>query len=210
MSTEEADDQVPEGSVAINVLKVIIIGPPMAGKTAIIKRYVHQNFFSEGYKATTGVDFSKKIVKWKDDAHVEVCIWDIGGQDKFASHMPMFFRNSHGAVIVFDSTSEKSLAETDYWRNLLKDACPNIPILLLANKCDLAPRCFTESSIEQIVEAQGYTGWYSTSAKEGTNLDVAFKFMVGKMMDNPTSVPVKRVGIVAPTPAPPPPKTTCC
>ena len=80
------------------------------------------------------MDFSKKFIKWRDDAHVEVCVWDIGGQDKFASHMPMFFRKSHGAVVIFDSSSEKSLSETDYWRNLLQQHCPGIPVVLLANK----------------------------------------------------------------------------
>jgi Ras-related protein Rab-32 len=42
------------------LLKILVIGESGVGKTAIVRRYVH-NQFSQGYKATIGVDFALKV-----------------------------------------------------------------------------------------------------------------------------------------------------
>ena len=59
--------------------KILVIGDLGTGKTAIIKRYVHQ-FFSEHYRATIGVDFALKVINWDQNTIIRLQLWDIAGQ----------------------------------------------------------------------------------------------------------------------------------
>jgi len=62
------------------LFKVIIIGDPGVGKTSFIRRYV-QNAFRGDYKATIGVDFALKIVRWSENQTIKLQLWDIAGDN---------------------------------------------------------------------------------------------------------------------------------
>lgn len=49
------------------------------GKTSFIRRYV-QNAFRADYKATIGVDFALKIVRWSENQTIKLQLWDIAGK----------------------------------------------------------------------------------------------------------------------------------
>ena len=86
--------------------KVIIIGEVSTGKSALIKRYVH-NFFGNhaNYRATVGVDFQLKILKFNDDLEIRLQLWDIAGQERFSSMTRAYYKGAVGAVVVFDQVS---------------------------------------------------------------------------------------------------------
>lgn len=62
-----------------HLYKILVIGDLGAGKTSIIKRYVHQ-FFSQHYRATIGVDFALKVINWDDSTVIRLQLWDIAGE----------------------------------------------------------------------------------------------------------------------------------
>jgi len=62
-----------------HLYKILVIGELGAGKTSIIKRYVHQ-FFSQHYRATIGVDFALKVLNWDPHTIIRLQLWDIAGQ----------------------------------------------------------------------------------------------------------------------------------
>lgn len=60
------------------LFNVLVIADLGVGKTSIIKRYVHQ-IFSLHYRATIGVDFALKVLRWDDDTVIRHQLWDIAG-----------------------------------------------------------------------------------------------------------------------------------
>lgn len=62
-----------------HLYKILVIGELGAGKTSIIKRYVHQ-FFSQHYRATIGVDFALKVLNWDPHTIIRLQLWDIAGR----------------------------------------------------------------------------------------------------------------------------------
>lgn len=53
----------------------------MAGKSCIVRRYVH-NLFTQKYKATVGLDFATKTLVWSDGISLRLQLWNISGQDR--------------------------------------------------------------------------------------------------------------------------------
>ena len=60
------------------LFKILVIGELGTGKTSFIKRYVN-NFYSQIYRATIGLDFAFKEFQWDDNTAVRVHLWDIAG-----------------------------------------------------------------------------------------------------------------------------------
>lgn len=87
------------------------------------------------------------------------------------------------------------------WRDDInsKVVLPNgeqIPILLLANKCDLPDANVDHDKLDEFVRANGFIGWYATSAQDNVNVDDAMKFLVAKILDVSQRVKVERPGLV--------------
>ena len=119
-------------------IKTCIIGNATVGKTSIILR-IHENVFKEKTVATTGVDYnSRKETINGEEVIVE--LWDTTGQDRFRNVVSNFFRGADGIFLTFDMTSSKSLKDLDVWIKQLNAVLePEVPKVLLANKCDLVP-----------------------------------------------------------------------
>ena len=90
--------------------KVIVIGEIGSGKSALIRRYVH-NYFSgdSGFnRSTIGVDFSLKILQYTENLEVRLQLWDIAGQERFSSMTRAYYRGTMGAILVFDHSNANS------------------------------------------------------------------------------------------------------
>ncbi|XP_046460616.1 ras-related protein Rab-7L1-like isoform X2 [Daphnia pulex] len=158
------------------LFKVIIIGDPGVGKTSFIRRYV-QNAFRGDYKATIGVDFALKIVRWSENQTIKLQLWDIAGQERFTWMTRVYYKEAQGCIIMFDLTSRNSFENAVKWKKdvdskcVLEDGAP-VPCMLLANKCDLRQR-----EVDQC-----FIGWTETSAKDDLMVGDCMRFLIEIMM----------------------------
>jgi len=173
-----------------HLFKVIVIGELGTGKTAIIKRYVHQ-FFSQHYRATIGVDFALKVLNWDSDTIIRLQLWDIAGQERFGNMTRVYYKEAVGAFIVFDVTRATTFEAVQKWKNdldskvQLSDGSP-VPCVLLGNKCDQVKEGLVNNKqqMDEFCTEKGFHAWFETSAKENVNIDVAARSLVTKILQN--------------------------
>eukprot|EP00450_Noctiluca_scintillans_P012585 CAMPEP_0194490876 /NCGR_PEP_ID=MMETSP0253-20130528/9948_1 /TAXON_ID=2966 /ORGANISM="Noctiluca scintillans" /LENGTH=208 /DNA_ID=CAMNT_0039331557 /DNA_START=12 /DNA_END=638 /DNA_ORIENTATION=- len=162
------------------LLKVIILGDSGVGKTSLMNQYVNKRFTSQ-YKATIGADFLTKEVIVGDRV-VTMQIWDTAGQERFQSLGVAFYRGADACILVHDITNAKSFAGLDSWRDeFLAQACPRdaekFPFVILGNKVDREVERktpFAKAKAWSEKFSQPYPN-YETSAKDATNVDLAFQ-----------------------------------
>jgi Ras-related protein Rab-32 len=173
-----------------HLFKVLVVGDIGTGKTSIIKRYVH-GIFSNHYKATIGVDFALKVINLDPNTVVRLQLWDIAGQERFGNMTRVYYKEAVGAFIVFDVTRVSTFEAVQKWKHDIdsKVHLPNgdkVPVVLLANKCDLAKEGLVKNSnqMDQYCDEKGFVGWFETSAKENLNINQAAEFLVQKIIEN--------------------------
>src|SRR4051794_7309399 len=83
------------------------------GKTSIVLRYT-QNSFQESHLATIQAAFTQKRLHI-NGVRVEVNIWDTAGQERYHALSPIYYRDSNGALVVFDVTDQDSFLRCKRW-----------------------------------------------------------------------------------------------
>jgi len=104
-------------------------------------------------------------------------------------------------VVVFDATRPKTLEGARQWKQGIdghifltclmrhyftpeKVSMPGrpgvkIPVLLLANKCDLGLDDMLEPlNLHRVIEEEGFLAWFATSAKDNIGITESFTFLV--------------------------------
>jgi GTPase SAR1 family protein len=94
----------------------------------------------------------------------------------------VYYKEAVGAIIVFDITREKTFQAVTKWKadiddNLSVDGL-SIPVVLLANKCDLAEEPLDKEMMEKFCKENNFIAWFETSAKDNINIDEAGNCLV--------------------------------
>lgn len=107
------------------------------------------------------------------------------GQERFQSLGVAFYRGADACVLVFDVTVYKSFEHLSNWRReFLSQADPfepdNFPFVLIGNKIDSDERAVSRQAADRWAKSNKMP-YYECSAKEGTNVEAAFK-QIAKMV----------------------------
>ena len=167
------------------VLKVLTGGDGGVGKTTLLHRYVEGKFSSET-KMTIGVEFFLKELMI-DDQKVLLQLWDFGGQERFRFLLKSYVIGARGALLMFDLTRAMTLEKIPQWVNICRKENPNLPILFLGSKADLAEDMnISKDYIMSYKEQFNLYDYLEVSSKTGNNVESAFESVTREILKSRT------------------------
>jgi small GTP-binding protein len=167
----------------VPLYKICLLGDGGVGKTSLRERFLGKGFQS-GYILTIGADFAVQNLPI-DGVQYKFQIWDLAGQQRFSAVRALYYKGSHGAILVFDQTRIDSLYNLESWKKeLYTNVGREIPFVVLGNKSDL-PEAIETSEVEKFInKTQSETQdipfdvkFLKTSAKSGLNVTEAFELL---------------------------------
>jgi small GTP-binding protein len=158
-------------------LKFLVLGDGGVGKTTLLHRYVQGKFLNTA-TMTIGVEFLSKQIQM-NGIICQLILWDISGQDRFRFMIDKYMRGASGALLLFDTTNMTSFVNIGKWVNLVRKYYQNLPVLLIAAKCDLEEFSIVgDIYAKKTKERFGMVDFIKTSSKSGMNVDLAFETLV--------------------------------
>ncbi|SOV81051.1 secretory complex protein 61 alpha [Plasmodium sp. gorilla clade G3] len=160
-------------------VKIVLLGDSGVGKSSIALYLCHGRF-SEKHQVTIGAAFLHHNIELKNGATMKLHIWDTGGQERFRSMAPLYYRDAYGAVVVYDSNNVESFDSLKYWINEIKSNGPrNCCIMVVANKKDL-PKKLNSEMVMKFCEQENVS-FIECSAKTGENITTLFEKLASRI-----------------------------
>eukprot|EP01083_Nonionella_stella_P066909 176595_1 len=118
--------------------KVIVVGDFGVGKSRLILQFmdgdIDPNMDGDN---VIGVEFGTQTVSINNEI-VKLQMWDTAGQETFRSITHSYYRNTAGALLVYDITQRKTFTHLPQWLNDARThGGADMSIVLVGNKCDL-------------------------------------------------------------------------
>ncbi|KAF4512816.1 hypothetical protein G6O67_000154 [Ophiocordyceps sinensis] len=194
------------------IAKLVCIGDSGCGKSSLTIRLC-EGRFSPHHDVTIGVEFGSRIVpvgpphakpesapdglpdpprdtSSTPQRHMKLSLWDTAGQETYKSVTRSYFRGASGALLVFDLSRKQTFRHVTDWLNDLRAiAEPDIVVILVGNKADLAhqeenKREVTRDEAESWARRNGVMEYVETSAKSGENVEKAFMRVAERIYQN--------------------------
>nr|ADE77443.1 unknown [Picea sitchensis] len=177
------------------LFKYIIIGDTGVGKSCLLLQFTDKRF-QPVHDLTIGVEFGARMITIRNKP-IKLQIWDTAGQESFRSITRSYYRGAAGALLVYDITrcqlafmymiktegsryhfiikQRETFTHLSTWlEDARQHASPNMTIMLIGNKCDLAHRrAVTTEEGAQFAKENGLI-FLETSAKTSQNVEEAF------------------------------------
>ena len=171
-------------------LKLLVVGPTYVGKTSFINRWT-KDVFKDNYKQTVVSEFGFKIHESKGKLY-RIQLWDLAGQDQSLTLTKIFAKDSHGCIIISDSTNLKSLETCLEWKNCVTEAVKfidggTLPFILVQNKIDLIENREDFVKIEEETKSTSednyFEKYFMTSVKQNVNVEEAMNFLIDNIIN---------------------------
>lgn len=172
-------------------VKIISIGNSEAGKSCIIKRYCEKRFVSK-YLQTIGIDYGVTKVSLKD-REIKVNIFDMSGHCIFHEVRNEFYKDTQGAMLVFDVNDRASFEALETWIAEIRadldaihaqHSLENIVFAVCGNKVDKVAgrqRVVDEGEARMWAHLKGFH-YFETSASNGTGIQEMFEQLLGEIV----------------------------
>lgn len=115
--------------------KVAILGACGCGKSSLAKKFLTGGF-DPSHPTTIGAAFATKEIE-RDAQTIHLDIWDTAGQERYSAIAPMYFRDAHTVVVVYDILDQESVGTARKWCQEVRARNPQALLIVFGNKIDL-------------------------------------------------------------------------
>ncbi|XP_037094445.1 ras-related protein Rap-1-like [Pollicipes pollicipes] len=154
------------------------MGSAMVGKTALISQFLYDKF-------------SPRYVRTVEDLHngeyevhgrtLNLEILDTSGAYQFPAMRRLSIRTADGFILVYAIDDANSFEQVRQLRDeIIQEKSSGVPIVVVANKCDLEGQRVVPTSQASVVELEWEHGFVQTSAKENINIVQVFKELLSQ------------------------------
>ena len=106
------------------IAKLILVGQPDTGKTAIYNRLIFNTFYEET-QSTMKYSNTIKTISLENGEDVTIDVWDTAGQERYRALNRSFYKNATFVLLTFSIIDKASFDElSNYWIKEIKDNCP--------------------------------------------------------------------------------------
>ena len=170
--------------------KIVLLGNAAVGKTSIINRMIKKTF-NEFNPSTVGAMFMTYMAE-VDGKSYKLQIWDTAGQERLRTIAPLYYRDSHGVMLVYDITSQASLDGLDGWyKDLQEKGSEKTSVIVIGNKIDLLDSQEVPIEKGEKFARERGTGLVLVSAKDGRGIEEAIRELVKKILHDQANGPQK-------------------
>lgn len=155
--------------------RLIVVGDSTVGKSALLRSFTDGRF-TEVCDPTVGVDFFARLIEVQDGVRVKLQLWDTAGQERFRTITWSYYRNSVGALLLYDISRRASFEHLVEWLfEARRHIEPGRAIFeVVACKVDLeSSRVVSTEEGKAFADSYGLS-FIETSAKTGYNVENAF------------------------------------
>ncbi|XP_030370703.1 GTP-binding protein Di-Ras2 [Scaptodrosophila lebanonensis] len=165
---------MPEQS---NDYRVVVFGAGGVGKSSLVLRFI-KGTFRESYIPTIEDTYRQVISCNKNICTLQIT--DTTGSHQFPAMQRLSISKGHAFILVYSVCSKQSLEELRPIWALIKELkgtdIPNIPVMLVGNKCDESAELREVSQIEGQTQATTWSiSFMETSAKTNHNVTELFQ-----------------------------------
>ena len=166
----------------ITKYKIILLGEPGVGKTTIINKYIFNKFESSPiFQNENDSEKNIKLIDIDEHKSVELSIYDTTKEKNMGKITRNYYRDAHGAIIVFDVGNKESFNKVKYWLKETNNYAPkDIVFCILGNKTDVPSA--NQINIGEVKNLYGDKLCYEVSAKDGNNISLAFEQLTFKII----------------------------
>lgn len=162
--------------------KICMLGDFAVGKTSLVRRFV-EGSFDDRYLTTIGVKVSRRPVELPQSKTINLLIWDLAGGEEFTGVQTSYIQGSSGALLVCDLTRPNTFAALKPYARRLLEVNPSAVLILAGNKVDLTEqRQIEDKELAELANTLQAV-WFTTSAKTGDGVDMAFKDLAIKILE---------------------------
>lgn len=170
----------PGKEIVSKPFRVVLMGTAGVGKTAIINQFTKSEF-SESHKET--VEELHHHTLMIEGSQLDIDILDTSGSFQFPAMRKLAIATGDAFVLVYSVNSPETFETVKQLREEIKEhkTKGNYSIIVVGNKTDLVD---TENSNQAVIESVVCMDWeetyFSTSAKDNSNISEIFK-KLGKL-----------------------------